>query len=94
LHRHGRSNRRGYCFDALGTATLGWDAVGGFDYHQISDKELDSVSIEINGGALSIGLRDYTATVLKVLDVLPNFLNCQRSSCPKKELCTQSPERR
>jgi hypothetical protein len=79
-HKHRRSKRRDHRFDALGTATLGRDAFGRFDDHQIGDKELNSVSVEINGGALVIALFDDTTTVLKMFDVLPHFRNRQGSS--------------
>lgn len=89
-HKHGRSKCRRRRFDSLGAATLGRDAVGGFDDHQISDKELDSVSVEINGGALRITLRDDTTTVLKMFDVLPDFRNRQESSSFETKNCADS----
>jgi hypothetical protein len=79
-HKHARSKHRDHRFDALGTATLGRDALSRFDDHQIGDKELDSVSVEINGSALVIALFDDTTAVLKMFDVLSHFRNRQGSS--------------
>jgi hypothetical protein len=79
-HKHARSKHRGRRFDALGTAPLGRDTLGGFDDHQIGDKELDSVGVKVNGSAVMTTLFDHTTTVLKMFDVLSYFRNRQGSS--------------
>ncbi len=89
-HKYSGSKHRDGRFDALGTATLRRDALGRFDDHQIGNKELDSVSVEINGGALVIALFDDTTSVLKMFDVLPHFRNRQGSSSLKPRIVITS----
>src|SRR5258708_18819573 len=66
IQRGSRLGRLG----TLGAAPLSRRAFGKFDNHQAPDKNLDSMSVKINGCAVQFRFGNHTATVLKMLDVL------------------------